>query len=513
MEALDLARWQFGITTVYHFLQVPLTIGMAFLVAIMQTKAYKGGPNAKAWDKVAQFFGKLLLINFALGAATGIVQEFQFGMNWSEYARYMGDIFGAPLAFEALLSFFLESTFVGIWVFGRGRISPKAHLASIWAFSIGTFTSALWIIAANSFMQDPHGAVVDPETGRAVLESKSAFLSVIFNPTSMLAYFHTLSAALMVAATMIASLSMWWMAKSVKAKRADEAESYWMPAAKFGFTWLIVGSVAAIATGHFMGQHVNGFQPQKFSAMMGICQHSDEGRELTLMRWGECDESGGELALPVPGLESFMATNDFHARLETVNEVNERMQAKYSDPASYDDASRPSEEMLEQYASQDFRPNVNVAYYSFRIMMGLGFLGLLAAIVGLWLLRGNKPYNPKGSGSWWNWLIPMPFLASTFGWIMTEMGRQPFIVNPTAGGDLAPGGGTNLVMLLTDYGVSGSVTGASVLVSLVGFTAIYTFLGAIWIVLLRRYAVEGIDPAKKTIEYDASADAPITFMY
>ena len=512
MEALDLARWQFGITTVYHFLQVPLTIGMAFLVAIMQTKVYKGGPNAKAWDKVAQFFGKLLLINFALGAATGIVQEFQFGMNWSEYARYMGDIFGAPLAFEALLSFFLESTFVGIWVFGRGRISPKAHLASIWAFSIGTLTSALWIIAANSFMQDPHGAVVDPETGRAVLESKSAFLSVIFNPTSMLAYFHTISASLMVAATIISSLSMWWMAKSVKAGRNDEAEHYWLPAAKFGFVWLIVGSVAAVATGHFMGQHVNNFQPQKFSAMMGVCETEENAPLILVKNTSSCD--GGQLAI-IPGLESFMATNHWsgeESKLTSLDDVNKAMQERYSDPESYSDNSRPSDEMLKAYGEQDYRPNLTVAFYSFRIMMGLGFVGLAAAVFGLYLLRGKKLYNPKGSGSWWNWLIPLPFIASTFGWILTEMGRQPFIVNPANGGDLTAKG-VDLVMLLTDYGVSGSVLTSSVWISVVGFTALYSFLGIIWFVLLRRYSREGINPAKKEIEYDASASAPITFMY
>lgn len=511
MEALDLARWQFGITTVYHFLQVPLTIGMAFLVAVMQTKAYKGGPNAKAWDKLAQFFGKLLVINFALGAATGIVQEFQFGMNWSEYARYMGDIFGAPLAFEALLSFFLESTFVGIWIFGRGRISPKAHLASIWCFSAGTFTSALWIIAANSFMQDPHGAVVDPETGRAVLENKAAFLSVLFNKTSMLAFAHTISAAFMVSATMIVSLSMWWMAKSVKAGRTEEAETYWRPAAKFGLVWLIVGSLAGILTGHFIGQHVGDIQPQKSAAMMGICE-TGEGQNFTLLRWGDC-ENGGELAVPIPGLESFMATNHFSgpdSTLVSLDDVNAELQAKYSDPATYDEASKPSDEMLQTYAEQDYKPNMAVTYYSFRIMMALGFVLLIAAIAGLAFLRGGKLYDPKGKGSWWNWLIPLPFLASMFGWIMTEMGRQPFIVNPSLS---EAGGGSNVVMLLTDYGLSGSVQMQSVLISLIAFTAIYTFLGVIWVVLLRRYAIEGINPEAKVIEYDESAEAPITFMY
>lgn len=496
MDALDLARWQFGITTVYHFLQVPLTIGMAFLVAIMQTKAYKGGPNAKAWDKLAQFFGKLLVINFALGAATGIVQEFQFGMNWSEYARYMGDIFGAPLAFEALLSFFLESTFVGIWIFGRGRISPKAHLASIWCFSAGTFTSALWIIAANSFMQDPHGAVVDPETGRAILNpdgSVGAFLEVLFNKTSILAFTHTISAAFMVSATMIVSLSMWWMAKSIKAGRTEEAETYWRPAAKFGLAWLVVGSLAGILTGHFMGQHVIDIQPQKAAAMMGI-EETGEAQEFALVPGVD---------LPIPGLESFMATNHFsgpESELKSIEDVKAELAEKYGaiDQEKYGD---PELYMTDGIAATSF--------YSFRIMMVLGFVLLIAAIAGYVFLRGGKLYDPKGKGSWWNWLIPLPFLASMFGWIMTEMGRQPFIVNPQQ----ATAGSTDLVMLLTQDGLSGSVQLQSVLISLIGFTAIYTFLGVIWVILLRRYAMEGINPEAKVIEYDESAEAPITFMY
>ena len=174
LDALDLARWQFGITTVYHYLQVPLTIGLATLVAVMQTKARKTGDPK--WQKVTDFFGKILLINFALGVATGIVQEFQFGMNWSEYSRFVGDIFGAPLAFEALLAFFFESTFLGLWIFGKGRLSPKIHNLTIWLVAIGTLLSAFFILAANSFMQYPTGAVINPETGRAELDGAGGFL-------------------------------------------------------------------------------------------------------------------------------------------------------------------------------------------------------------------------------------------------------------------------------------------------------------------------------------------------
>src|SRR6187455_2428682 len=202
MEALDLARWQFGITTVYHFVLVPLTIGLSTLVAIMQT-AWVRTSNEK-WLRLTKFFGKLLLINFALGVATGIVQEFQFGMNWSEYSRYVGDVFGAPLAMEALLAFFLESTFLGLWIFGWDRLPKKIHLLTVWAFAIGSLLSAYFIIAANSWMQHPVGAEFNPETGRAEMNDIGAVLS---NPTTLVAFPHVIATAFLVAGTFVCSIA------------------------------------------------------------------------------------------------------------------------------------------------------------------------------------------------------------------------------------------------------------------------------------------------------------------
>ena len=219
MEALDLARWQFGITTVYHFVIVPLTIGLAPLVAIMHTAWARTGNER--WLKLTKFFGKLLLINFALGVATGIVQEFQFGMNWSEYSRFVGDIFGAPLAIEALAAFFLESTVLGLWIFGWDRLPKWLHATCIWLVALGTTVSAYWILAANSWMQHPVGAIYNPETGRAELDGVSGFFKLITNNTLIAAFSHTISSSILVAGTFVAAICGWWIVRAVRTGRTD----------------------------------------------------------------------------------------------------------------------------------------------------------------------------------------------------------------------------------------------------------------------------------------------------
>lgn len=488
VDALVLARWQFGITTVYHFLQVPLTIGLATLVAIMQTKARRSGDPK--WQRVTDFFGKILLINFALGVATGIVQEFQFGMNWSEYSRYVGDIFGAPLAFEALLAFFLESTFLGLWVFGKGRLSPKVHNLTIWLFAIGTALSAFFILAANSFMQYPVGAVVNPETGRAELDGVGGFMHVLFNTTSVLTFIHTLSGAFLLSGTLVAGISLWWMARSIRMSGNEkEARGYWKPAAHIGLVSMLIASIFAIGSGHIMGQHVVEIQPAKAAAMMGVCESGESHKLVLVMNTSSCE--GGQLILPISGLESFMATNHFSGEgsyLQGLDDVNAELQEKYADVYG---------------ADQDYRPNLTVTFYSFRIMMGIGFLGLFLSLWGFYLLSGKKILRSESVGKFWLWMIPLPFLGNSFGWLLTEMGRQPWVVNP----------GENNVFLLTDLGVSGNVSALSVGLSVVIFTLLYTGLGVVWFLLLRRYAREGINTKKKVIEYDAAADAPMSFVY
>ncbi len=483
MEALDLARWQFGITTVYHFILVPLTIGLSPLVAIMQTKWLRSGDEK--WLKLSEFFGKILLINFALGVATGIVQEFQFGMNWSEYSIYVGDIFGAPLAFEALLAFFLESTFLGIWIFGRGRISPRMHTASIWLMALGTNISALFILAANSFMQNPVGATYNPETGRAELAGKAGFLDVIFSPTSMYTFLHTITSSLLLAGFLIAGISFWWIVRSVKRGNVAEATNYWRPAAKFGFVTVLIASVLVMGSGHFIGQHIYKVQPTKMIAAMGISETEESAKLGLLMKGTELNEDA-IVTLPVPGLESFMVTNHFsgpESELTGATEINEKYKEYFSDTYGED---------------QNYMPNPFVAFYSFRIMMIFGFISTGLALLGLWFLRkGNLP-SCKHKAHLFLWAIPLPYLAATFGWILAEMGRQPWVVYPNFEAQpmdtTAP---SELINKLTDYGVSQTVLPVEILISMVVFTLLYAALGVVWFVLLKRYTVEGINPAKK----------------
>ncbi|MCI7550903.1 MAG: cytochrome ubiquinol oxidase subunit I [Actinomycetaceae bacterium] len=496
MDALLLLRWQFAITTVYHFILVPITIGLAPLVAIMQTKWLKSG-DAK-WLKLSEFFGKILIINFALGVATGIVQEFQFGMGWSEYSRYVGDIFGAPLAFEALLAFFLESTFLGIWIFGRGRVTPKVHTAAIWLFAIGSDISALFILAANSFMQNPVGTFFNPETGRAELDGMGGFLKVIFSPTSMYAFFHTFAASLLVAGSLITAIALWWVVRNVKSGNISEAKELWKPAARFGLVTMLIGSIAVIGTGHFAGQHIMEVQPTKMSAAMGVFD-TEEAVPLGLIY------TGGEnvVTLPIPGIESLMATNHLSGPESAIEGTNDLQQ-------------QFTEKFAEVYGTDvNYIPNIALTFYSFRAMMGFGFISLILSIIGLVAIKGDKLPQSTGMARVFIWTVPLPIIASTFGWILAESGRQPWVVYPNfpVEGDL-PGG--EMVQQLTMYGVSQTVPTVQVVLSLAIFTLLYLALGVVWFMLVKRYAQEGIDPSKEInteVIDDSVNDAKLSFAY
>ncbi|WP_216378157.1 cytochrome ubiquinol oxidase subunit I [Arcanobacterium phocae] len=499
MDVLDLARWQFGITTVYHFILVPLTIGLSPLVAYLQTKWLRSGDTK--WLKLSEFFGKILLINFALGVATGIVQEFQFGMTWSEYSRYVGDIFGAPLAFEALLAFFLESVFLGVWIFGRGRVSPKAHTVSIWLVALGTNISALFILAANSFMQNPVGAVVNPESGRAELDGIGGFLEVVFSTTTLYAFAHTISASLMVAGALVTGVSIWWMVRNVKNKNEQEAIELWKPAARFGLKVLAVAGILAVTTGHFMGQHIYEAQPTKMIAAMGIAEN-EENAPLALLMTGTELKSDNIVTLPIPGLESFMVTNHFsgpESQLTGAKEIQEQFAQAFGNEFGDD---------------VNYLPNPFIAFYSFRIMMALGFASILLAVIGLWMLRGDRVIRSGGAAKLFLWTIPFPFLASIFGWILTEMGRQPWVVYPNMqlADQLAP---SEMVKQLTDFGVSQSVVPAEVLISLTIFTLLYAALGVVWYVLIKRYVREGINTTKNIAQqFDhTNSETKLSFGY
>ncbi|MFE2119743.1 cytochrome ubiquinol oxidase subunit I [Rhodococcus aetherivorans] len=469
MDVLDLSRWQFGITTVYHFILVPLTIGLAPLIAIMQTMWVV--TKKDHWYRLTKFFGKLFLINFALGVATGIVQEFQFGMNWSEYSRFVGDVFGAPLALEGLVAFFLESTFLGLWIFGWGRLPKLLHLATIWLVAIGVNASAYFIISANSFMQHPVGATYNPETGRAELTS---IWELLTNNTALAAFPHTVAGAFLTAGTFVAGIAGWWMvrnmrraaqAESVEADRLEgEARGMFRPAARLGMLVMIVSGVALFVSGDIQAKLMFEQQPMKMASAESLC-HTETDPKFSVLTIGTHNNCDGVIhVLEVPFVLPYLAQGEFTGvTLQGVEDLQDQYE--------------------EQFGPGNYRPNLFVTYWSFRAMIGLAAGSAALALAGLWVTRRGRVPDQK----WFGWLsilaIPTPFLANSAGWIFTEMGRQPWVVHPNPTG-------VDMIRLTVDQGVSNNSSGA-VIASLVAFTVVYGALGVVWFWLIRRYTIEG----------------------
>lgn len=494
MEALDLARWQFGVTTVYHFIFVPLTIGLSPLVAIMQTIWVR--TRNEAWLRLTKFFGKLMLINFAIGVATGIVQEFQFGMNWSEYSRFVGDVFGAPLAMEALAAFFIESTFIGLWIFGWDKLPKKIHLACIWAVAIATNLSAFFILAANSWMQHPVGAIFNTATGRAEMTDIGAVLT---NPTLLAAFPHAVTASFLTAGTFVAGIAAWWMVRLVRQGNVDKARTVYRPAMMLGVFTMLVAGVGLGITGHAQGQLMFEQQPTKMAAAEALCE-SEDGASFSILAIGDLTNNceGVKHLITIPGLTSFLATNNFTSRIEGVNDLQQRYEEKYGEGV-------------------DYIPNLTVTYWSFRLMIGLALGSVALAAAALWLTRKDQVSGNKWLARIGIWAIPTPFLASAFGWIFTEMGRQPWVVAPNPDG-------VDGVWLLTQRGVSQVVSPATIIISMVAFTLLYGVLAVFWYRLMHRYTIEGVADSEKDVSPDnpdnmpdpddeSAADRPLSFAY
>ena len=491
MDALDLARWQFGITTVYHFIFVPLTIGLAPLVAIMQTLWVR--TNDERWLRLTKFFGKLLLINFAIGVATGIVQEFQFGMNWSEYSRFVGDVFGAPLAMEALAAFFVESTFLGLWIFGWDKLPKKIHLATVWAVAIATNLSAYFILAANSWMQHPVGTVFNSETGRAEMVDIGAVLT---NVTLLAAFPHTITAAFLTAGTFVAGIAGWWMVRLVRAGDEEGARVY-RPAVVLGVVTMLISGVGIGASGDWQAKLMFDQQPMKMASAEALCV-GENGASFSILTVGDLTNNCENTAtiIELPGVTSFLASGDFDSYLPGVDELQERSEALYGEGV-------------------DYRPNLMVTYWSFRLMIGLGVGSAALALAALWLMRKGRLVGNRWFGTLALLAIPTPFLASSFGWVFTEMGRQPWVVAPNPNPS-----GVDGVWMLTARGVSTSVSGGMVLTSLLAFTALYGVLAVLWFRLMRRYAAHGVSvaerdpsPEARAAEGAAGGDQPLSFAY
>ena len=450
MDPLLLARSQFAITTIYHFFIVPLTLGLALIVAIMETIYVVSGKDV--YKQMTKFWGKLFVINFVMGVVTGIVQEFQFGMNWSEYSRFVGDIFGAPLAIEALLTFFLESTFLGIWIFGWDKLSKGMHAATIWLVAIGSSASAFWILIANSFMQEPVGYAI--ENGRAVMTD---FLALLTNPNLWVQFPHTIMAGLATGAFFVLGISAYHL---LKKNHIDLFRRSFQIAA-------IAGSIAIVfigINGHAQAQHMVEAQPMKMAAAEALW-NTESPASFSILTIGNID-------IRVPGALCLLSYNRLDCEIKGINDLQAQFEAEFG-PGNY-------------------IPPVAVVYWSFRFMVGAGSLMLPLAMYALFLLFGNRLEKPRRSLHLFVWAIALPFIGNTFGWVMTEMGRMPWIV---------------FELMKVEDGLSNTVPAYYVVISLVGFTLIYAALMVAEIYLILKY-IKIIPPANEENPAESEEQTP-----
>ena len=455
---VDLARAQFATTSIYHFLFVPLTLGLGPLVATMQTIWHRTGNEA--WLRLTRFFGTLLLINVAIGVATGLVQEFEFGMNWSVYSRFVGNVFGAPLAVEGLAAFALESTFLGLWIFGWNRLSPRLHLATIWIVVVGSWLSAYFILVANSWMQHPVGyKIVD---GEAQLTSVWALLS---NNFALRAYLHTILAGLIFGSILVLGVSCWHFL------RGHEVDLF-RNAAKLALIVAVPVTLLQLVVGNRFGEAVTSAQSMKIAASEAQW-NTCEPCGFSAIQFGgfSKDDETPSFSITIPRLLSYMATGSFSGTVHGINQLQAQEQ--------------------KQYGKGNYIPNVEVTYWSIRVMAYLGVLMFLVAAVGAWLYRKRRLEKAR-------WYLctaivatAFPFIAATAGWLLTEMGRQPWIVQG---------------LLKTSQAHSPNIGSTTIGVSLGVFVALYVLLGVVDFVLMRRYA--RLDPPPLREEAPAAVPAP-----
>lgn len=442
-----LAQWQFAITSIYHWLFVPLTLGLGWFVAYFQTRYYQ--TRDETWRKMAKFWGKLFLINFALGVVTGIVQEFHFGMNWSEYSRFVGDIFGAPLAVEALLAFFMESTFLGVWIFGEGRIPEKLHLASIWLAALGSNLSAIWILIANGWMQHPVGYEINPATGRPQMVD---FFAVIGNPKAWVFIWHTLADGLAMASFIMLGVSAWHLARK---QYVEVYKRSFQTAALVG----LIASVIVFLGGHTMGQYMYESQPMKLAALEAIWE-TEKPASFSLITIGDLSGKREVWSIRIPYLMSFLACNNFDCEVRGVNDIQK--------------------EYEQLYGPGDYVPLMVATYWTFRIMMTIGFIMIAVSAWLLWQTRKTDFVNAPWMKSLPFWLIALPYLANVSGWILAEMGRQPWIVQG---------------LLKVQDAVSPNLTVVDMWITLIGYLLIYGILAGVMFYLMRKYAQAGPEAA------------------
>ncbi len=448
MNTLDFARDQFAITTLFHFIFVPISIGLSLFVAICQTRYFFSGNEL--YLRMTKFWGKFLLISMAIGVVTGIVQEFQFGMNWSLYSRYVGDIFGAPLAMEGLIAFFLESTFLGLWIFGWGRLSPRLHLLTIWLTAFGTALSAYFILAANSWMQHPVGYEINHLTHKAQLTDIAA---VLLNPTVLLAYPHTILGAFTTGGMLVVAISALLM---LRGKRNAVA----MASMRMALPFTLVAVVLTMGFGDGQGRLLVREQPMKMAAAEAI-YHNGSGAGLSLFAAAPPKHNPGNLAVDVklPHLLSLVETLRWSGTVEGMDNIQAQER--------------------KQYGPGNYIPIVGVEYWSFRLMIGAGMLMALIAVIGLVQVARGKLEVSRRFQRFALIGALLPILANWTGWIFTEVGRQPWVV---------------FGLLKTSQANSPNVSTLDIALTLTGYVVIYGILITIGGVLMLREAKHGPEP-------------------
>jgi cytochrome d ubiquinol oxidase subunit I len=463
---VDLARIQFGATTIYHFLFVPVTIGLALLVAILETGWYRSGDPEQR--RLTRFFGTLLLINVAIGVVTGLVQEFEFGMNWSAYSRFVGDVFGAPLAMEGLAAFFLESTFLGLWLFGWDKLPKRVHLACIWLVAAGTMLSAAFIMAANSWMQHPVGYTLNPTTGRPQL---SNIVAVFTNPVFLWGYVHVLLASLVTGSLVMLAVSAWHL------RRGSGVESFGKTA-RVSLVVLLPATILALFVGSELGVVEATYQPMKIAAaeaQWNTCQPCSFS--MFQIGGGNEDQTPTEI-LNIPHLLSLLATNSWNGEVQGLNQINAQYQ--------------------KQYGPGDYVPNVFIQYWSMRVMAYLATLVLLLALWGAWAVWRRRLETSRWFLRIATWAVITPFLMNTAGWMLTENGRQPWIVQG---------------LMKTSDGVSPTVSAAWIWITLILFILVYAVFAAVDGFLMVRFGRKTLADDESEHGVDDSSDELLALTY
>ena len=456
MTNVDLARWQFAFVTINHFFFVPVTIGLAFLTALLQTAWFRS--KRDEYLRLTRFFGVLLVINVAIGVVTGLVQEFQFGMNWSAYSRLVGNVFGAPLAMEGLAAFFLESTFLGLWLFGWDRLSRRVHLLTIWLVALGSVLSAAFIMAANSWMQHPVGYQM--VNGKPQLND---IWAVFTNQVFVWGYSKVLLASLVTGATVMLAVSAWQL-------RHGSDREVFTRSARLALIVLVPAILFTMLVGDELGVIEAKYQPMKIAAAEAqwtTCQPCSFS--LFQIGGGNNDQTPTQI-IEIPHLLSLLATNHWNGKVVGLDPL----QSQYSS----------------QFGPGYYVPNVFIQYWSMRVMAYVGVLVLLIGLYGLWLLRREKLATSRRFLWVAIWAAVLPFLMNTAGWLLTESGRQPWIVQG---------------IMLTKNGISSSVSSTSIVISLVIFVLLYGVLATVDFALMLKYSRQQLPPARA----EADADAPV----